>query len=324
MKTLLATVFLSLALSALSEAQHNPPYWCEYSCDFTDRCDTAINKCILKRLNLSVDSQSIWEVDKPSTKYFRTRFGTTVGLITDGQNPYPVNSHSYFDMVFLPSGGTYLELTHAYNTESDRDGLYITRSMDGGQTWTNIWKDEMLDHRISWVRFENMYDSTNRLYNGEYGFSGKTRNWERLVLYWQWAVPVAPAGDTLQPPADSLILRFNFISDSVNSGHDGWMIKEFFVGDPNVGTGLLESGKGSAIMVQPNPSKGSSILRFANPQNQLAVIQIFNSLGSMVHERRTRDSSYLLNLEGNYPGIYQVRIRLEDHSTQTGSILFSK
>ena len=106
------------------------------------------------------------------------------------------------------------------------DGGYISVSYDYGETWYNIINDESWNYEIypnSWDGANiNLYNEDDVLYNGENGFSGNSEDWITTEFGWYY-MPVNPPGFTTMLE-DTTIIRFNFISDSVETNKEGWMI----------------------------------------------------------------------------------------------------
>lgn len=220
-------------------------------------------------LEIDTSAQNIWEIGQPQKIYFDSAHSSVTAIVTDTLNNYPVNNHSFFDVKigYFNYGSFYgydvfLGINHKYDTDSLLDGCFITVSHDYGQTWTNVINDTAsYSYGGYWcvtprdVPTVNMYNNySDSLFNGEWGFSGKSDGWVWSDFGWH-ECPVKSNPPGIAP--DTMIVRFNFISDSIDTNKEGWMIDDIVLfaiplgGDVEL-TEQLEQLE--QLKIYPNPS----------------------------------------------------------------------
>lgn len=168
--------------------------------------------------SLVIPSQSLWEVGMPAKNSFDSAYTAPRAIITDTLNPYPINSNSYFDLVIRnPFAGGYFDpvfvnFHHRFETDTLKDAATISYTYDGGQTWLPVQQNTGF---YSWPVGGNFTPA----YNATKGFSGSSGGWYySQIEFFQFCNGVQPV--------DSLVIRFNFSSDSIFDSKDGWMIDD--------------------------------------------------------------------------------------------------
>jgi len=206
-----------------------------------------------------------WEVGPPQKTIFNAAYSPPNAIVTSLSGYYSVNNHSWFDLIvgdFNTNYGYYFDLfidfRHRIDSDTLLDGGYVTVSWNKGQSWQNILDDTISPHYYSatpsshfgWYGNTNLYDATNLLCNGEHGFSGKSNGWIHSCMAW-YSLPVKDPGSF---PADTMILRFNFISDNIQNNREGWMIDDIRIFSIDLGGGIKDSPFGSPpLRITPNP-----------------------------------------------------------------------
>jgi len=147
-------------------------------------------------------------------------------IFTDTAETYANNLHSWFQVRLndhIIGGPTYVQFELSGSTETG-DGMYIEVSYDNGENFENIIFDTIPGEWVgSYTPYDSyLYSEEDTLFNGEPGFSGEID--EFVYLQWQ--------GFCVNQPrnffnADSMLVRFNFVSDSVASSHPGFAIDNF-------------------------------------------------------------------------------------------------
>lgn len=192
--------------------------------------------------------QNLWQSGQPQKEFFNEAYSLTKVMVTDTLSPYPPLNHSWFDLVVGSfNNPTYpyimfFDFWHKIDTDTLRDGGYITVSWDYGASWNNVIKDSVYG---SWwglsppwspfVQTPNIYGESDTLYNGEPGFSGHSNDWIHTTLAWHF-IPVR----SMNIP-DTMMLRFHFVSDEIDNQHDGWMIDQLRIFSIDVGSSTPET-----------------------------------------------------------------------------------
>ena len=264
---------------------------------------------------LSVDTQNVnnnWVIGNTNKPFFMQASSLPNAIMTDSLNPYSNSNLSYFDVSFSAWDGSgfpynmYIQFDHKYETDSMIDGGYITVSHDSGQTWQNVLYDSTCIGCFNTpynINIDNLYSYGDTLLNGEPGFSG-TSSWQTTTIQWIWLLPVK------QTPSDSLIIRFNFISDSIQTNKDGWMIDNFIVGDIYQGSSVDELHNNLKVNIYPNIT--SDFFRYKTEEGSIDNLVITNLLGESVLIKNNLKELGQVNISNLPSGNYFVRFNSKD------------
>lgn len=226
---------------------------------------------------LEIDG-NIWAIGRPSKSGFDSAFSPVRALVTDTMNTYPVNADGTVAFKVNPHLMNILvEFTHRFDTDTLKDGGMVEISYDLGNSWNNVCINPYpKDWLLYSFRNENLYDSSQKLFNGMPGFSGKTNGWITSSFHLVWRMK-------LFGPLDSVMLRFHFVSDSVAENKNGWMIDEVKVSYVEMGGGFDEMN-------------ASSLKLFPNPANR--SLQFFSNTGAIPNEMKlfTVDGRFIENV----------------------------
>jgi hypothetical protein len=262
-------------------------------------------------IQIGMSGQNIWQIGPPQKTIFNQAYTVPNAMVTDIMSPYPVDNHSYFDLCIgafnnqMYPYDIFIDFRHKYDTDTLQDGGYITVSWDHGETWMNILEDT-LSQQFFYVTPSralgpwgntNLYFSSNTLFNGEHGFSGRSGGWVHSCMAW-FDLPVKHPADF---PPDTMILRFNFISDNIHQNREGWMIDQLRVFSLDLGSGMHEIQKTPLIVrVAPNPIN----------ENPMAMLnKVFDEV-----EYQLIDQSGRILLHGNPGRCRQFEIKRADLS----------
>ena len=252
---------------------------------------------------------NIWQIGLSYKAVFGTTFSVPNAIMTDTINPYPINNHSSFQFLitkptniadYVCLSAIQLIFRHKINTDTLRDGGYIDISHDLGETWTNIIDDSIA---TGFSPDGTFYDNTDSLTRGKFGFSGNNTNeWISSGFIWD-------VNDNEQAlKNDSIIIRFNFISDSINNNKAGWIIDNIDIQVLDLCViGVDDVEEKQQTLVYPNPISDISILELPESDNEY-LIRIYNVFGHKVFSC-TSKGSIEISRDNFYPGIYFYKIR---------------
>lgn len=248
----------------------------------------------------------MWQVGTPQKVIFHEAYSPSRAMVTDTLNPYPNNNLSYFQFMVTPQNlpfpifplSIFLGFKHKINSDSLKDGGYITVSYDKGASWENVINSN--PPFFGFYMNTNIYTQNDSLINGQLGFSGTDTSWKTTNIGW----PLMGVKSSAQ--YDTILFRFNFISDSIQTNKDGWMIDDIRL------YAVFYSGleKKSLLPSQafPNPCNQEICFRTNAPSNNQRL-SIYNANGICVFQRNVGsmqtfcfDSSQLTN------GIYLAKI----------------
>ena len=77
--------------------------------------------------------------------------------------------------------------------------------------------------------------------------------------------------------SDTLLYKFTFISDSIETNKEGWMIDYFQLAD--WWEGIEELSNCDLVKIYPNPVENVSVIEWDNTKNESYSIEFYNMLG---------------------------------------------
>jgi len=276
-------------------------------------------------LELDTSANNVWQIGKPRKKVFNSAYTPFNAIITDTINHYPASNYSYFDIKIGNFNmesydyNVFIGIKHKYDTDRFRDGGYITVSHDGGQTWLNIVNDTFYNMHCWLLKpgfgsrdndFSNLYTENDTLCNGEYGYSGSSDGWINTWFSWH-CIPVTRKEDNDNInrrlfEEDTMILRFNFISDSTDSGKDGWMIDDILLFAGDIGSGvddqIIQNFK-----IFPNPVTNDISLSFDKYQNDIDITICGINGDEIIRKHHQSGQVISFEIKGLADGIYIIK-----------------
>ncbi len=275
------------------------------SCNFETTCQ------IFKP---DTSATNVWKVGTTTKPFFGTAYSPPNALMTDTLNPYPTSNHSWFDLV-LPNNmyyylGMIVSFRHKYQTDIGNDGGYIEVSYNQGASWHNVIHDDTVTSPIVFAS-QNLYTKTDILNNGTPAFSGTSNGWVNTSIQWVWAFPLRFLPDTL-------ILRFHFKSDSIQTNLDGWMIDNLLISYADLGSDINELETGSHI-AYPNPTTGLLRIKKTGLRYETSFITVYNNQGQQVlAPSRFENQEFELNCSEWPNGLYFFQVYTKGTKTSSG------
>lgn len=263
-------------------------------------------------LKINIDttnSSNDWIIGSTNKPFFGQANSLPNAIMTDSLSPYSSNNLSYFDIGFSAWNtgfgfpmNLYMQFDHKYETDTLIDGGFITVSHDSGQTWENIINDSScVGCYFNWpfVNSDNLYTTNDTLMNGHFGFSG-TSNWKTTTFQWVWMLPVK------QSVSDSLIIRFNFISDNNQTNKDGWIIDNIVVGYIDLGGSVEELDNRINIKLYPNIT--SDYFNYKVESNEILESMIItNTIGQTLYTIKNPKQENKIDISKYPSGNYFVK-----------------
>jgi len=273
-------------------------------------------------VQIDTSSNNIWQIGTPNKaiiNYNGAFVSHYKGIVTDTLTPYPTNAYSsfIFTIPFQFMGDdyvnsvikcgcdlTYMSFFGKYDTDTLNDGGTIELSYDGGQTWFNAIYDTIYNEG------DFLYDSASYVSSlNQPGYSGisyhlptYTNNWFFNQKYWYWI-----NNSNIVTP-DSILVKFLFASDNVQTNKGGWLIDEIGVAKGWL-IGIEEIKIEEKVSIFPNPV--SSILSIKSKEDFNFQIYIYDITGELVLNKKIM-SGIDLNVENLHDGIYNIVIETTD------------
>jgi hypothetical protein len=231
--------------------------------------------CEIDTLNVN----NIWQIGIPNKQYFNSAFSVPNAIVTDLNYTYPPNNHSTFQFSFKKPAPYFnwinmrLQFIHKFDTDSLYDGGYVEISYDGGQTWTNIINDT----NPGGINTAPFYSANDTIIGGIPAFTGRSNNWQVASLMSLWSYENSFT-------VDSCVIRFNFISDSIDNGREGWMIDDIWFEVYYYFDDISEYNDMKEVTIFPNPLTETSVFIINNRNKEKYYIIIYDALGiEMLH-----------------------------------------
>jgi hypothetical protein len=276
-------------------------------------------------------AQNIWQIGRPQKTIFDSAYSAPNVMITDTVNHYPANNHSFFDLYVGSFNNAmypydlFFDFWHKYDTDSLKDGGYITVSWDKGQTWANIIHDDtnyiyyFSPGVNGFVPTPNLYNDSNILFNGETGFSGNSNGWIHTTLAW-YALPVKTI-----IPSDTMIVRFNFISDNIDTQKEGWLIDHIRIFSIDLGGNVNDLFNSDDLTkISPNPFMDETLISFEN-SFQTAEMKVYDLQGKLIKQQKEISNNRIhLSSSGLESGVYFLRILLDGKKVVAKKVIVNR
>ena len=290
--------------------------------------DTIMFETNYQYIQIDEAEQNIWEIGTPDKVFFDSSFSVPNAIVTDISNTYPVNNNSYFDLFIGEynnpwyENNVFIEIKHKYDTDTLEDGCFISVSYDNGLSFVNIINDLTGNFFYSpsetGLCTENLYSNLNTLFNEEFGFSGNSQGW--VTTKFGWYNPVVDKSFLLE---DTMIVRFNFISDNVESSKEGWMIDNIRLFSIDQGDGV-EDNVTSNFRLYPNPALNELMVELEENYDNVSV-EIMNIQGQTIKQQEFLDSKDIkINVGDLDTGFYFLVIKSRNRMNGYKKIMISK
>ena len=265
-----------------------------------------------------------WQIGPPQKTLFSGAYSVPNAIVTDTVSTYPVQCNSSFylsinNIQWFEGSPSTLGFYHKFDTDPQHDGGYIDVSYDGGASWLNIIYDSTM-FNCSWTPGfgywgYNFYGEEDTLFNGVNGFSGTTGDWQYAEFVWWYCI-----GVDYQYP-DSMMIRFNFISDSINTNQEGWMIDDIVLHSDLCGGVHQKNTERITATVEPNPVVEGSILRINRAGSGFCLLKIHDIKGSLVFTGKLITNEFRLNPLTLDPGLYLYTLIFDDGPLVKGKFI---
>jgi len=254
----------------------------------------------LQHLTIDTNSNSnnIWQVGTPQKIIFTNAFSIPKAILTDTINAYPTNDTSVFIITNVAFGGGF-EWPHTailagqYNVNSDTLTDYgkIEFSPDNGTKWIDMLNDTVLiDTALNHYWYWDSYDKPT--------LTGNSNGWK---YFW---INLAELGHFYNVhDGDTVLYRFSFISDSVQTNKDGLMFDDFHFEDYVEGIEGIQND--NLVSISPNPTSDELTIltkKFSDKQS----IQIYSFTGQLLYEN-TNFKGEKINTRQLSNGIYLLK-----------------
>lgn len=236
---------------------------------------------------------NIWQIGIPDKTVFDSAYSLTHAIVTDTLNYYPVNDTSYFILKHIRPGNQggneslQLNFWFKFNSDTLTDYGMVEASIDNGLSWINLLTDDVT-YNLQWLEPKPV-------------LTGNSNGWEHFALELNMLTYELGYSDTL-------LYRFTFISDSVQTNKDGWMLDDFQLAD--WWEGIEEYSNSNLINIYPNPTKGEISIENNNEQTQNYNIEIVDISGKTILKKDIQLNKLRLDLPN---GLYFIKLSSEEN-----------
>lgn len=242
------------------------------------------------RIDTASNPNNIWQVGAPQKTIFINAYSSPNVIVTDTVNPYPINDTSSFIIVAIAGDGytfphtASLQGEYSVNSDTLTDFGMIEFSPDNGTSWYDIVNDTFITNNIfmppDWVIL-----------------TGNSNGWQPFY------VNIAALGPLFNIQLfDTVLWRFSFISDSIQTNKDGLMFDDLHFED--YVESIPEIQHDNLISISPNPASDELRVHrtiFGDRQkvqvlNHTGQVLFANSnfIGEKIDTRRLPSGIYLL------------------------------
>ena len=197
----------------------------------------------------------------------------------------------------------------------------IEYSFDKGNTWYEA-KDTTVENGpygpmwFSWS-LDYSVNSGNISYHPD-KISGHSDGWIVSRFEWQWFIPVK---DIFPQNLDTIIIRFTFHSDNIQTNKEGWMVDNIITGCVELGSGVPTKSNKAIINISPNPMiEEAQVTFFEDASN--ASLEIYDILGRLIFVGKPdKDGIILLHRNQFTSGIFPWVAKTKENKIQTGKLV---
>jgi hypothetical protein len=242
---------------------------------------------------------NIWQIGNPLKTVFSSAFSPPNVMITDTSDVYPTNDTSSFiirhrvnfSTGFNSGGDVSIYGRYQVNSDSLADYGMLEFSPDNGFTWVNLLTDTF--YYKQWA-YEWLLEKPV--------FTGNSQGWVPFC-----ATVKGFSQFFRLSPGDTVLYRFSFISDSLQTNKDGLMFDDLQFFD--VGEGIDEHKGQFHSKVFPNPGADHISIEFDNNKKEDFSLTISNIQGqTILHKEISRNGIIQLDMESYKPGVYLYKL----------------
>jgi hypothetical protein len=246
----------------------------------------------------TTDTNNVWQIGKPQKTLFDSAFSLPNAILTDTINSYPVNDTSVFYVWYtnhLQFWSPILHFRFKINADSLNDYGIIEASPDSGQTWVNITNNNNYGWDIT------SFSQGNWIASDSIPFTGTSDGWYVFELgMYSW--------DNDFGYNDSILYRFTFISDNIETNQEGWIIDNINMWDIISNVEELNNNTENHSRIFPNPLTEESILQTTNNET-IERINIYSALGKKLNTIiKPNETAISINKNEYYSGIFIYEI----------------
>lgn len=266
-------------------------------------------------VTIPTTSNNIWQVGPPQKTLFNAASTLPKVMITDTIEKYPVNNLSTFRFNYVhpwyPSNFAALAIRwkQKLDMENGKDAGIVEFSANSGVTWQNAHNNP------NTYQFYGFLPGSKDTVNNEYCFTGTDNFWRDIWL--------CIAGSTANSN-DTIMFRFTFKSDSVNTNQEGWMIDNLMT-QSTFFHPVKETSNVGELTVYPNKTNGivNVEMQKKSDEDMIENIQLVNADGRLLENYGPNYTKVVLDISKYPTGTYFLKVTI-DKKTTSHKIIYEK
>lgn len=264
-------------------------------------------------------TENLWEIGTPTKLDFDSAYSAYNAICTDLDSNYSLKNKSsfYISIVSNEFATGKLEFVHKYETDLGNAGGYIDISYDQGTSWSNLMNVDNY-----WI--ENFYGINDSICNREPGFTGSSNGWLNATVYFHWYIGLKK--ENYFPPnwgwfnhdnPDTLMIRYNFISNDSAIPRSGWIIDDIKIQIYSY-TGISEKLKIDTPIFYYQPYERIIKIKTIESLRREYAVTIYDLSGKA--RIVAKNSPSTINVDNLETGIYILSINTKDGFAKTEKI----
>jgi hypothetical protein len=251
-------------------------------------------------VSISTSTNNIWQKGRPQKTLFSSASTTPNVIVTDTINYYPKNNISSFIVVgkqMFVAGIPKLQWKQKLNMDAKKDGGIVEFSTNSGITWQNAHNNPNVYQFYGFQPANKDTINTN-----EYCFSGTDNVWRDIWLCLPYSI--ASLNDTI-------LYRFTFKSDTINTNKEGWMIDNFFFQNTIVHP-VKEISNIDDLVVYPNVTNGiiNVEMKKTSQTDMIDNIELVNEEGKIIERYGQNYTKVVLDISNHKTGLYYLKVTI--------------
>ncbi len=237
-------------------------------------------------------STNSWQIGSPDKAIFTLANSSPNVIVTDTVNFYQSNDSSVFEIYQVNDFGQrcvpmyYFSGYYWVNSDTLTDFGKIEVSPDMGTSWIDLIDDPNYSNMAQW-------------YSEKPTFTGNSEGWKYFHVDLHGLLSCFGVNFT---PTDTIIYRFTFISDSIQTQKDGLMFDDLYFHFEH-GVGLAEANGNQKINVFPNPA--TIAIQF---EENILAIDIYDSRGNLVLTKNESKTGNKIDVQVLADGFYTYSV----------------
>lgn len=254
------------------------------------------------RIDTTTNSNNIWQIGSPAKTIFTNGFSVPNVIVTDTVNTYPINDTSRFIISNTSDKilNNYLTISGWYYANSDtlNDFGTIEFSPDKGANWIDL---------------VNPTTYANGIYCAQKPIlTGNSNGWNYFYI------DIGPLRDTFNLQlGDTLLYRFTFISDNIQTNKDGLMFDDLVFED--YAFSINEIQNDNLISIYPNPTTNK--ITIESKEQEVLDATIYNILGELMLKKQLSTGINEIEIGSLSKGIYFYQVSDKNKIIQIGKFI---